>query len=537
MNLITMSAIAVTLFLGGPSGPALGFLAPTGSINVWVMPVFWFIVKVLVLLFGRCGCARRCPRMRYDQLMALGWKYLIEIAILWVMVSAAIVVVGDEEGWNVVDRRAVAVAVGAVRRVRRALARRSPKAGEIGSRSSADGHDCSRVPGDAAARWAGRASRPSTRGEERRSPARCTAGTSSTATRTAWRSASAASCARACARRGASTCAVPTTRPTSRCRPASATASSTRSTTSAASTATCASRRARPRRSPRRSCSSSRSPTAQRRDLHEGRAARRRRRPRRGGCRGSCGSATRTTHTSGWMRATSPSGDAALRRAGRAGRASSASASRDRAETGSRTEDERRVSTRSEAVAVLFFVCAPRARARRRFGVVLARNPVHSALFLVLTLVSVAVLFPRCRTRDARRGGPDRRLRERDRRAVPVRDHAARRRPARTARGAAGSSSDRPRSSSACSCSSRSSCSRAHDWATGTRSSPAIGNRSQALDAPRPATSSDSRGLFTDYLWAFEITAVLLVIAVVGARRARPPQRSHRAVRRRRRAR
>src|SRR5262245_28235695 len=42
MNLITMSAIAVTLFLGGPSGPALGFLDANGWFNTWVMPVFWF---------------------------------------------------------------------------------------------------------------------------------------------------------------------------------------------------------------------------------------------------------------------------------------------------------------------------------------------------------------------------------------------------------------------------------------------------------------------------------------------------------------
>jgi NADH-quinone oxidoreductase subunit H len=92
MNLITMSSVAVTLFLGGPSGPALGFLARGGTINVWLMPVFWFAVKVLALLFGTVWLRASLPRLRYDQLMALGWKYLIEIAILWVMVSATIVV-------------------------------------------------------------------------------------------------------------------------------------------------------------------------------------------------------------------------------------------------------------------------------------------------------------------------------------------------------------------------------------------------------------------------------------------------------------
>ena len=99
MNLITMSAVATTLFLGGPSGPSLGFLANTNVINVWVMPVLWFMVKVLALLFGTVWLRASLPRMRYDQLMALGWKYLIEIAILWVLVSATIVV-ARQEGWN-----------------------------------------------------------------------------------------------------------------------------------------------------------------------------------------------------------------------------------------------------------------------------------------------------------------------------------------------------------------------------------------------------------------------------------------------------
>ena len=64
-----------------------------------------------------------------------------------------------------------------------------------------------------------RAVREGLRAEARRSPSASTAATSSTATRTAWRSASAASCAPACARPAASTCAAPTTRPTTRCRP------------------------------------------------------------------------------------------------------------------------------------------------------------------------------------------------------------------------------------------------------------------------------------------------------------------------------
>jgi NADH-quinone oxidoreductase subunit H len=99
MNVITMSAIAATLFLGGPSGPSIGFLSSSGVVNVWLMPIFWFTVKVLGLLFVTVWLRASLPRMRYDRLMALGWKYLIEIAILWVMVSATIVVARQEK-WH-----------------------------------------------------------------------------------------------------------------------------------------------------------------------------------------------------------------------------------------------------------------------------------------------------------------------------------------------------------------------------------------------------------------------------------------------------
>jgi len=99
MNVITMSAIATTLFLGGPSGPSLGFLGSESVVNVWLMPMFWFAVKVLALLFATVWLRASLPRMRYDKLMALGWKYLIEIAILWVLVSTALLV-GQQEGWH-----------------------------------------------------------------------------------------------------------------------------------------------------------------------------------------------------------------------------------------------------------------------------------------------------------------------------------------------------------------------------------------------------------------------------------------------------
>jgi NADH-quinone oxidoreductase subunit H len=99
MNVITMSAIAVTLFLGGPSGPALGFLPADGTVNVWIMPLFWFMLKLLVLLYGTVWIRASLPRLRYDQLMDLGWKWLIELAFLAVMVTGVVLVARDEH-WN-----------------------------------------------------------------------------------------------------------------------------------------------------------------------------------------------------------------------------------------------------------------------------------------------------------------------------------------------------------------------------------------------------------------------------------------------------
>ena len=99
MNLITMCAIAVTLFFGGPSGPSLGFVASDSFVNTWVMPIFWFMLKLLVLLYATVWVRASLPRLRYDQLMDLGWKVLIEAAFLWAMVTG-LIVVGRNEHWN-----------------------------------------------------------------------------------------------------------------------------------------------------------------------------------------------------------------------------------------------------------------------------------------------------------------------------------------------------------------------------------------------------------------------------------------------------
>ncbi|MEA3020199.1 MAG: NADH-quinone oxidoreductase subunit [Actinomycetota bacterium] len=92
MNTITMSAIIITLFLGGPAGP----IGP-GPAQLW--PLFWFGVKLVAFLFAFVWVRATLPRFRYDQLMDLGWKKLIPGALGWLLLIAALRV-GTDEGWN-----------------------------------------------------------------------------------------------------------------------------------------------------------------------------------------------------------------------------------------------------------------------------------------------------------------------------------------------------------------------------------------------------------------------------------------------------
>jgi len=82
MNTITMSAIMVTLFFGGPDGPGFHFLR-------WLWPIVWFGGKTVVFLYAYVWIRAALPRLRYDQLMDLGWKVLIPLSLGWVLVLAA----------------------------------------------------------------------------------------------------------------------------------------------------------------------------------------------------------------------------------------------------------------------------------------------------------------------------------------------------------------------------------------------------------------------------------------------------------------
>ena len=79
INMITVSAVATNLFLGGWHGP---FLPPEYG---WI----WFLIKLAVLLFCYLWIRWTLPRFRYDQLMAFGWKVLLPLATVTLVATAA----------------------------------------------------------------------------------------------------------------------------------------------------------------------------------------------------------------------------------------------------------------------------------------------------------------------------------------------------------------------------------------------------------------------------------------------------------------
>jgi len=108
MAVITMSAIIVTLFLGGPE-PIIP--SPFGETSFWT--ALWgmgaFLTKVFVFVFAFIWLRGSLPRLRYDRLMDLGWKVLLPFGLAWVLLSGAAVVFQNDP-----NRGALVPRIGAV---------------------------------------------------------------------------------------------------------------------------------------------------------------------------------------------------------------------------------------------------------------------------------------------------------------------------------------------------------------------------------------------------------------------------------------
>ncbi|CAB4863246.1 unannotated protein [freshwater metagenome] len=87
INMVTVSALATTLFLGGWRAPAPISTLWAGANSGW-WPLLWFIAKLFAFIFVFVWLRATLPRLRYDQFMKFGWKILIPVSLVWIVIVA-----------------------------------------------------------------------------------------------------------------------------------------------------------------------------------------------------------------------------------------------------------------------------------------------------------------------------------------------------------------------------------------------------------------------------------------------------------------
>src|SRR5690606_31884906 len=90
MSMITISAVAVSLFLGGWRGPF--------AEQFWPLAIVYFFIKLGLFMFAFVWVRATLPRLRYDRLMTVGWKLLLPLALANVAVTAVVLVATDIYG-------------------------------------------------------------------------------------------------------------------------------------------------------------------------------------------------------------------------------------------------------------------------------------------------------------------------------------------------------------------------------------------------------------------------------------------------------
>jgi len=112
INMVTVSALCTTLFLGGWRAPAPISTVWHGANSGW-WPILWFSAKVLILLFVFVWLRGTLPRLRYDQFMRFGWKVLLPLNLVWILALAGIKTMRSSSiaGWQRVAIIAGAAAV------------------------------------------------------------------------------------------------------------------------------------------------------------------------------------------------------------------------------------------------------------------------------------------------------------------------------------------------------------------------------------------------------------------------------------------
>ena len=111
MNTVTMSALIVTLFFGGPQPLAIGsFVFDIPFLPNALEGTVWLLAKILVFLYMYIWFRATLPRLRYDQLMDLGWKLLIPASLGWFMLLAA-QRLGRQNGWNIIVVTGISIVV------------------------------------------------------------------------------------------------------------------------------------------------------------------------------------------------------------------------------------------------------------------------------------------------------------------------------------------------------------------------------------------------------------------------------------------